>query len=113
MDLARDVVIDQPPHLKTVTGIVGRPNVIRNADFILVIGGAGGTLHEVELGLAAGMSVLPFPASGGTARTAYEVMAGRPESRAWLSEDEFLALGRCATAEEYTSVVDRLLTRSK
>lgn len=44
----------RPPDLRAAIGIFGRPNVVRNADFVLVIGDGTGTLDEVDLAVSMG-----------------------------------------------------------
>ncbi|WP_412540833.1 hypothetical protein R8Z50_34450 [Longispora sp. K20-0274] len=101
----------RPPNLTGVTGIFGRPNVIRNADLILVVGGAHGTLDEANLALASGKNVVPFPASGGTALKVYQVQSRDTALRGWASDDEFSSLGGLESAEAYARFIEQLLTR--
>jgi predicted Rossmann-fold nucleotide-binding protein len=46
-------VADQyrPPELKAAIGVFGHANVVRDADYVIVIGGGSGTLDEVDLAL--------------------------------------------------------------
>jgi hypothetical protein len=100
----------RPPNLQAAVGLFGRPNVVRNADFVLVIGGGKGTLDEIDLAAAMGKKIVPFVASGGAARLAYERMQANVGLRTWLSEDHFAALGACRSAEEFTTLVDQIMS---
>ncbi|WP_344173177.1 hypothetical protein [Pilimelia columellifera] len=99
-----------PPTLKQVVGIFGHPNVVRNADYVLVVGGGPGTLDEVELALVMDKRLLPFRASGGSAASAYTRLHREPAVRGWLAADIFAQLGDCSTADDYTSLVDHVFT---
>ncbi|MEV6523434.1 hypothetical protein AB0M43_15905 [Longispora sp. NPDC051575] len=103
----------RPPSLTGVTGIFGRPNVIRNADLILVVGGAQGTLDEANLALASGKVVVPFPASGGTASQVYQAQRRDPALHDWASAEEFATLGVMTSAEDYARFVEHLLNRER
>lgn len=100
----------QPPTLQAAVGVFGRPNVVRHADFVIVIGGSHGTLDEVDLAISMGKRILPFEPSGGAARCCYERMRADVSLRAWLPDGVFAALGSCASAEEFTKVVEQVLT---
>lgn len=99
----------QPPGLGAVSGVLGRSNVVRDADFVLIVGGGEGTQAEFDLACSMRKKVLPWPASGGTAKHSYEVMRHQPELRRWLSEEDFTALGESSTADEYVRIVEHLL----
>lgn len=99
----------RPPDLGVVTGIFGRPNVIRDADYLLVVGGGAGTQDEVDLAISAGKKLLPLPASSGTARRTFALMQHDPRLRSWMPDQEFNAL-RAADAVEFTRIVERTLS---
>jgi hypothetical protein len=85
-----------PDGLDAVRGIIGHANVVRDADYVLVIGGGPGTLSEIDTAFSTGKRVLPMPLSGGTAARAYMRMLGEAPLRAWLPDSVFSAL---ATAD--------------
>ncbi|HWD09182.1 MAG TPA: hypothetical protein VHA57_08815 [Actinomycetota bacterium] len=101
----------RPPALGAVTGVFGRPNVVRDADLVLILGGGEGTLAEFELAASMGKTIAPWPATGGTARKAYEAMRRQPELRKGLTDDDFEALAAAQTGDEYIGMVERLLPR--
>ena len=85
-----------PQGLSAVRGIIGHPNVVRDADYVLVVGGGLGTQSEIDTAVREGKRVLPMPLSGGTAARVYMTMIGDPPLRAWLPDSVFSAL---ATAD--------------
>lgn len=99
----------RPPGLRGVTGVFGRPNVVRDTDFVLIVGGGSGTQAEFDLAVSMGKKVLPMPASGRTARRAYDAMQRQPELRTWISEEDFAAIGASSTGDDYVRFVERLL----
>jgi hypothetical protein len=99
----------RPPALHAALGLFGRPNVIRRADFVIFIGGGHGTLDEVDLAISMGKRIVPFAASGGAARDAFERMAADVTLRGWMPETIFAALGCCASAGEYARVLEQVL----
>jgi hypothetical protein len=98
-----------PPTLRAALGLFGRPNVVRRADFVIFIGGGQGTLDEVDLAISMGKRIVPFAASGGAARHAFERMAADVRLRAWMPEAIFAALGGCVSADEYADVLEQVL----
>jgi predicted Rossmann-fold nucleotide-binding protein len=100
----------RPPTLQSAVGLFGRSNVVRHADYVLVIGGGPGTLDEIDLAISMGKRMLPFAASGGAARHALERMCTDIALRSWLPEDVFAALRDCATAAAYTAVIEQIIT---
>lgn len=99
----------RPPTLRAAVGVFGRPNVVRHADFVIVIGGGQGTLDEVDLAFSMGKRLLPFVPSGGAAGRCYERMLTDVRLRAWLSNDLFTALGSCTSADEFVNLVEQVL----
>lgn len=100
----------RPPNLQAAVGLFGRHNVVRRADYVVVIGGGAGTLDEIDLAIAMGKRILPLPASGGAARHAYQRLRTDPALRSWLSEQTFAALDGCATANAFTTLFEQILT---
>jgi hypothetical protein len=49
----------RPPSLGAAVGIFGHPNVVRTADYVLVLGGGQGTTDEVDLAISMGRSSFP------------------------------------------------------
>jgi hypothetical protein len=62
----------RPPDFVAAVGLFGRQNVVRDADCVVIIGGAAGTAEEIDLAAYCGTVIIPFPATGGTARRRYE-----------------------------------------
>jgi hypothetical protein len=100
----------RPPALRSAVGLFGRPAVVGRADIVIFIGGGHGTLDEVDLAISMGKRIMPFAASGGAARHAFERMAADVSLRGWMPETTFRALGGCASASEYASVLEHVLT---
>jgi hypothetical protein len=98
-----------PPALQAALGLFGRPSVVRHADFVIFIGGGHGTLDEVDLAISMGKRIVPFAASGGAARDAFERMVADVSLRGWMPEAIFAALGCCASGSEYATVLDQVL----
>jgi hypothetical protein len=98
----------RPPTLQAAVGVFGRPNVIRHADFVVIVGGGGGTLDEFELALSMGKKVIPFAPSGGTALRALERMQTDVTLREWMPDDAFSALTSCASADEFVKIVEQI-----
>lgn len=98
----------RPPTLQAAVGVFGRSNVVRHADFVIIIGGGRGTLDEVDLALSMGKRVLPFVPSGGTARHAFDRMRSDVSLRTWLPEAVFSALGSCTSADEFAKLVEQV-----
>ena len=98
----------RPPTLQAAVGVFGRPNVVRNADFVIIVGGGLGTLDEVDLAISMGKRIVPFVASGGAARHAFERLGSDVRLRSWMPEADFAALGICASADEYAKIVEHV-----
>ncbi|WP_157545161.1 hypothetical protein [Hamadaea tsunoensis] len=101
----------RPPGLSHVTGVFGRPNVVRGVVAAVIVGGGGGTRDETDLALAAGVPLIPINASGGAARRAYALLERDVELRRWMPDGDFAMLRTCAEADAITEVVGGLLTR--
>jgi transcriptional regulator with XRE-family HTH domain len=99
----------RPPGLDCVLGTVGRLNVIRPADYIIVIGGAAGTRDEVHLASSLNKTIIPLPASGGAAIDAFNLLA-KTETVPGL-HDDVADLGSTADAEDYARIIERILRR--
>jgi hypothetical protein len=99
----------RPPTLRAALGLFGRPNVVRHADFVIFIGGGHGTLDEVDLAISMGKKIVPFAASGGAARHAFERMDADVSLRGWMPDAIFAALGCCASASDYANVLEQVL----
>jgi hypothetical protein len=75
---------------------------------VIFIGGGHGTL-EVDLAISMRKRIVPFAASGGAARRAFERMDSDISLRTWISETTFAALGSCVSADEYSTVLEQVL----
>ncbi len=113
-----------PSDITVAVGVFGHRNVVRSADYVLVVGGGAGTQDEIDLALLMGKKVIALPASGGTARRFHDRARHDPRLRAWMAQEAFAALDACADpgklaadagkhdrpGEEFTSVLEDLLT---
>jgi hypothetical protein len=99
----------RPPTLRAAVGLFGRSNVVSRADYVILIGGGRGTLDEVDLAISMGKRILPFAASGGTARRAFERMGADLNLHRWMREATFAALGSCVSADEYAEIIEQVL----
>jgi transcriptional regulator with XRE-family HTH domain len=97
-----------PDGLDAARGIFGHENVVRDADYMLIVGGGGGTMTEAEIAISTGKRLLPMPASGGTAETIYMRMARDAGLRQWLPRDTFQAL-LLADASEYAQMAEAVI----
>lgn len=95
----------RPPDFVAAVGLFGRQNVVREADYVVVIGGAVGTAEEIDLAAYCSTTVIPFPASGGTARRMYERAQDDARLRRCIPEQYFDVLGTCRDAERFVEVV--------
>jgi hypothetical protein len=100
----------RPPALLAAVGVFGRANVVRNADFVLIVGGGHGTLDEIDLAISMGKRLIPFPRTEGAARHAYDRMDRDVNLRSWLPDGVFTALGACEHADEITETVEQILS---
>lgn len=99
----------RPPGVSGVVGLFGRRNVVRDADVVVVVGGGAGTQDEVDLAVSLNRKVVALPASGGAARHVHEQAGQDRRLRDWMTDEEFDALGRCDTAEEFARIVGHLV----
>lgn len=90
-------------------GLFGRQNVVHDVDCVVVAGGAADTAEEIDLAAYHGITVIPFPASGGTARRMYE----RAQDDSWLRRcipsEYFDTLATCRDAEQFVEMVRQLV----
>ncbi len=100
----------RPPGLDCVLGVVGHLNVIKPADFVIVIGGGAGTRDEVNLASSLNKTVIPLQASGGAAQDAFDSLANAGPMPGLL-DDDVAELGAVASAEDYIRIVERVLRR--
>lgn len=103
----------RPPDFTATISLFGRQNVVQNADCVIVVGGAGGTAEEVDLAIYSGTTIVPFPASGGTARRTYERAQQNSRLRRCLPERHLDALGTCGDADYFVEIVRQALTERK
>lgn len=99
-----------PPLLKETTALFGHDNVVRRAEYVLVIGGGAGTNEEVDLAFSLGKKVIPFAASGGAARRAAELLSLNGDYRRWLTAEDLDALVEVDGPDEFVGHVRRLVT---
>ena len=99
-----------PDGLDAVRGILGHENVVRDADYVLIIGGGSGTLTEAEVAISAAKHLLPMPSSGGTAETIYMRMARDAALRDWMPRARFEAL-LLADANEFAEIAEAVVGR--
>lgn len=102
----------RPPALRAALGLFGRYNVVRRADLVIFVGGAQGTQDEIDLSVCLGKRIVPFAASGGAARHAFDRMRADASLRSWMPEATFAALGCCVSADEYAKIIEQLLSDS-
>ncbi len=98
----------RPADLGAVTGVFGRPNVVKEAEFVLVVGGGTGTEEEATIATAMGKKIIPMPASGGAATVAYAALREDAARRAWIDDEQFAALAD-ADGATYARIVASLL----
>ncbi|MFC9693299.1 hypothetical protein ACFTSF_32420 [Kribbella sp. NPDC056951] len=96
----------QPPGLRGAVAIFGRRNVISDAEYVVVVGGGSGTRAEADLAIALGKRVLPYGASGGTARAMFQQVRRHPPLTSWISSDQLAKLDSCASLDSGASTMD-------
>lgn len=100
----------RPRDFLAAVGLFGRQNVVRDVDCVVVVGGAAGTAEEIDLAVYNGTSVIPFPASGGSARRMYEqARAGDARLRRCIPNLCFDALDTCEDAEQFVEMVKNIV----
>lgn len=97
----------RPPGLTRITGRFGHASVVRDAEFVVVIGGGEGTLDETDLAFSLDKRVIPLAASGGTAQIVYAKMQKDAGLRSWMSDEDFRFLGQ-ADAVGFVLAVQKL-----
>lgn len=100
----------RPPDLQATVAHFGRSNVVKNADLVLVVGGGQGTRIEVDLAIAMGKQIIPFPASGGAAVYALSRMMEDAELCRGLPPDAASTLATCSV-DKYAEVVEQAALR--
>jgi predicted Rossmann-fold nucleotide-binding protein len=103
----------RPPNLRAAVGIFGRPNVVRNADYVVVLGGGSGTLDEVDLAVSMEKKIIPYGATSGAARNALDRMRADLRLREWITRDLFDALDSCTVADEYIELVEKIIVADR
>jgi SLOG cluster4 family len=112
-----------PPDVTEAVAVFGHRNVVRAADFVLIVGGGAGTQDEIDLALSMGKKVIALPASGGTARRFHDQARHDPRLHAWIPGEAFAALDALADpdrlaiaagkhgrpGEEFARIVEDLL----
>ncbi|MFI6681742.1 hypothetical protein [Kribbella sp. NPDC050469] len=86
----------QPPGLRGAVAIFGRRNVIFDAEYVVIVGGGGGTQAEADLAMSMGKRILPLGASGGTAKAIYHQTLRVPRLSSWMAEATRATLTACA-----------------
>lgn len=99
----------RPPGFTVAVGRFGRPNVVRDASYVLVVGGGSGTQDEIDVALVMGKKLIPMPASGGAARRFYEQAAGDPLVGSWMPQETLRSLGTCGNGDGFSRIVDYLM----
>lgn len=99
----------RPPHLEEVIGLLGHHNVVRRAEYVLVIGGGPGTNDEVDLAFSLGKKLIPFAASGGAAQRASEMLLPNEDDRQWLTPEDLETLLAATSPEKFVGHVRRLV----
>jgi hypothetical protein len=100
----------RPPDIALAIGLFGHRNVIRDAEFVIVLGGGAGTQAEIDLALSMGKPIIALPASGGTARRFYHQAARDHRLRDPLDDEQFADLNACADpGEDFVRIVEQLI----
>lgn len=99
----------RPPNLRAAVGIFGHPNVVRDADYVIVIGGGRGTLDETDLAISMGKKILPYGATCGCASAVLDRMRTVPRLREWIMPDLFERLDSCTLADEFIELVEEII----
>jgi hypothetical protein len=100
----------RPPDVALALGLFGHRNVIQDAQYVIVLGGASGTQTEIDLALSMGKKIIALPCSGGTARRFYHQAARDERLRSWMADEYFTALNACGDpAEDFVRIVEYLI----
>jgi hypothetical protein len=99
----------RPPRFDGVMGVFGRRNIVKDADFVIVVAGAQGTQDEIDMALALGKRVVALAPTGGTARRFHERARSDTSLRAWLTDDQFTAFDGCRDVEDGVRFIEHLL----
>lgn len=101
----------RPPDVALAAGLFGHRNVIQDAEFVIVLGGAAGTQAEIDLALSMGKKIITLPSSGGTARRFHQQADRDKRLRSWMADEHFAALGACGDpGEDFVRIVEHLIT---
>jgi hypothetical protein len=98
-----------PAGLDSVRGIVGHANVVKDADYVLIVGGGAGTQSEADTAAESGKRLLPMLTSGGAAAQVYVRMISDPPLRAWLPEATFQDLAS-ANGARFAEIAETAIT---
>lgn len=89
----------QPPGLRGAVAIFGRRNVVFDAEYVVIVGGGGGTQAEADIAASMGKKILPLGASGGSAEALYHQCLRTPVLSDWMTESTRETLINCATLD--------------
>jgi hypothetical protein len=100
----------RPPDFASALGLFGHRNVVQDAAYVVVLGGASGTQTELDLAASTGKKIIPLPCTGGTARRFYRLAERDRRLRAWIDDEHFARLGRCGEhGEDFVRIVEELI----
>lgn len=100
----------RPSGFSMTAALFDHENVVRGADLFLVVGGGAGTAAEVTLARQVGKTIVPFPRTGGTARSCFELMRADPRHRGGLTESVLDEIGACENSAQYGMLVERVVS---
>lgn len=115
----------RPPDMTAAVGVFGRHNVVRDAHYVIVIGGGAGTQDEVDIALSMAKRIIVFPASGGTALRFHDEARMNRRLCDWMPEQHFTGLDKlvdlhplgAADADRagmaFASIVEELVTNGQ
>ena len=98
---------------EAIVSVLGRPNVVRDVEAVVVVGGGAGTRDEVDLAAAAGVPVIPLAATGGAARHAHARLVREAALRWWISDADLAGLACVGDADRVADLVERLLDQGR
>lgn len=90
----------RPPGLRGAVALFGRRNIVVDADYVVVVGGAQGTRDEVDLATSMDKRIIALGASGGTAAAVHDRLSRDRWLRAWMPDDAFAELDACSEIDE-------------